>query len=269
HLDGAATVRTLQLGGRDRDRGLAGGRIDTLKVWGHEIDEETIWMASGGAITVMEGSLWTTASLHRAQTSLPDARKARPGYEDAIPELMVLAANTHPPERFVLKRGAYDQPDRTQPAPPGVPEALLPFDPALPRTRLGLAQWLLSPHNPLTARVQVNRLWAQCFGQGLVRTPENFGRLGEVPALRELLDALAVDFTASGFRNKAMLRRIVTSATFCQSSAADAALRERDPDNRLLARGPSFRLSAEALRDQALAAAGLLHEHFGRATSQP
>jgi hypothetical protein len=264
-LDGPATVRVLQLGGRDRDRGFAGGRIDDLTIWARAIELQDMREVLGDLMPPDT----TNAAFRSALASVHDARKALHDYEDAIPELMVLAANAHPPERFVLKRGAYDQPDRTQPAPPGVPESLLPFDPSLPRTRLGLAQWLLSPRNPLTARVQVNRLWAQCFGQGLVRTPENFGRLGEVPMLRELLDALAVDFAASGFHNKAMLRRIVTSATFCQSSAADAALRERDPDNRLLARGPSFRLPAEALRDQALAASGLLHEQFGGPSVKP
>jgi hypothetical protein len=258
-LDGPATVRVLQLGGRDRDRGFAGGRMDDL----------VIWTRHPTPVDVSAPPDKTSDALQRALAALHDARKALHDCEDAIPELMVLAANAYPPERFVLKRGAYDQPDKSQPAPPDVPQALLPFDASWPRTRLGLTQWLLSPQNPLCARVQVNRLWAQCFGQGLVRTPENFGRLGEVPAQRELLDALAVDFIASGWRSKAMLRRIVTSATFCQQSAATDALRERDPYDLLLARGPSFRLPAETLRDQALAASGLLHAQLGGPSVKP
>ena len=179
-----------------------------------------------------------------------------------------MAPNRHPEPRFVLRRGAYDQPDLGQPVGADVPAAVLPWDPALPRDRLGLARWLCDPRHPLAARVVVDRLWAQCFGRGLVATPDNFGVLGARPVHQPLLDALAVDFQRHG-SHKRILRRIVTSATFRQASTAGAVQREADPDNELLARGPSFRLPAETLRDQALAAAGLLQPRFGGPSVKP
>ena len=270
HLDGPATVRTLQLGGRDRDRGFAGGRLDDFEICAREPRDVDAWLHSAADTAfAAPDPVLSSVVVRVARAGAHDARKALHDYEDAIPELMVLAAHPQPPERFVLKRGAYDQPDQSQPVPPDAPVAVLPWEAATPRTRLGLAAWLTSPQNPLVARVQVNRLWSQCFGQGLVRTPEDFGRRGEPPARQALLDALAVDFASGGFSGKALLRRIVLSATFRQTSAAGPALRERDPDNRLLARGPSFRLSAEALRDQALAASGLLCRQLGGPSVKP
>src|SRR5690606_6230998 len=132
------------------------------------------------------------------------------------------------------------------------------FPDDLPRNRLGLAQWLLDPAHPLTSRVFVNRVWASLFGRGLVATPDDFGNQGQLPSHPDLLDWLAVEFVASGWDLKALHRQIVLSATYRQSSFADAGARERDPDNVWLARGPAFRLSAEQIRDSALAASGLL-----------
>lgn len=274
HLAGPAHVRTLQLGARDRDRGFTGGRLDDLMVFARALGSAEILLLATGvrddsATAKRQQSLDTDQQVLTAREKLTAARKGLHGYVESLPELMVLAENATPPERFVLQRGAYDQPDRTRPVQPDALTALLPFAAAWPRSRLGLAAWTTSPDNPLTARVEVNRLWAQCFGQGLVRTQENFGVLGEVPAQRLLLDALAFDFKNTGWRIKPMLRRIVTSATFRQQSVASASLRERDPDNRLLARGPSFRLSAETLRDQALAAAGLLSAKVGGNSVKP
>ncbi len=130
------------------------------------------------------------------------------------------------------------------------------------RNRLGLARWLVDPHNPLTARVAVNRFWQRNFGVGLVSTTENFGVQGEVPSNPELLDWLATEFIACGWDVKHMLRLIVTSAAYRQSSTASPALLHRDPDNRLIARGPHFRLPAEVVRDNALAISGLLTERL-------
>lgn len=141
---------------------------------------------------------------------------------------------------------------------PGVPEAFPPLPSGMAADRIALAQWLLDAQNPLTARVAVNRVWEELFGTGIVRTSEEFGSQGEPPSHPELLDWLAVEFRESGWDTKGLLRLIVTSATYRQDAAAPAELHERDPENRLLARGPRFRLPAEGVRDQALAAAGLL-----------
>jgi hypothetical protein len=133
----------------------------------------------------------------------------------------------------------------------------------LPRNRLGLAQWLTHPQHPLTARVLVNRLWQQCFGTGLVKTSEDFGNQGTIPSHPELLDWLAVTFQESGWDIKKMLKLIVMSETYRQDSYTSTAMQELDPENRLLARGPSARLTAEMLRDNALAASGLLNKKIG------
>jgi hypothetical protein len=166
-----------------------------------------------------------------------------------------------PRTTYLLNRGEYDQP--RQKVEPGTPGCLPPLAPGLPRNRLGLARWLVDPNHPLTARVQVNRLWQMLFGAGIVETSDDFGAQGEGPSHPELLDSLAVDFVESGWDVKAMLRRLVTSATYRQSSRVAPEVLARDPRNRLLARGPRFRLPAELIRDGALSAGGLLKEKIG------
>jgi hypothetical protein len=172
-----------------------------------------------------------------------------------------------PRPTHVLMRGQYDQPGEQ--VEPGVPAALGKLDGDAPRNRLTLARWLVSPTNPLTARVAVNRYWRQCFGDGLVRTDGDFGLQGEPPTHPELLDWLAVRFVESGWDVKALLKLLVTGAAYRQSSNFTIALREQDPENRLLARGPRYRLPAELLRDQALALGGLLVERDGGASVKP
>ena len=172
-----------------------------------------------------------------------------------------------PRASHVLNRGEYDQP--LHEVPRATPAALPPMPEDASLDRLGLAQWLLLPEHPLTARVQVNRLWAQVFGTGLVKTADDFGSQGEVPSHPELLDWLAVEFRESGWDMKAMLRMLVTSATYRQCSRSTPDLVGRDPENRLLARGPRFRLAAEALRDQALAVSGLLVPKMGGPSVKP
>jgi hypothetical protein len=141
---------------------------------------------------------------------------------------------------------------------PGVLAAFHPFPAGAPTNRLGAAQWLMSPQNPLTARVQVNRFWAQLFGRGLVETEEDFGSKGVLPSHPELLDWLAVDFREGGWDIKALLKKIVTSSTYRQAATLTSESLAADPNNRWYARGPRVRLKAETIRDQALAVSGLL-----------
>jgi mono/diheme cytochrome c family protein len=152
---------------------------------------------------------------------------------------------------------------------PGVPSAFNPFPNDAPKNRLGLARWLVSPDNPLTARVTVNRYWEAIFGVGIVRTGEEFGAQGELPFHPELLDWLAVDYMDHGWDTKRLLKLLVTTRAYRQDSRTTPALNERDPDNRLLARGPRFRPTGELLRDQALAAGGLLSAKMGGPSVRP
>ena len=226
---------------------------------------------------------------------LTEQAAALRGEEDtarrAILSASVMQEMDRPRETHILTRGQYDQP--AEKVEFGVPASLGPLPKDAPRNRLGFAQWLVAPEHPLTARVEVNRLWQQCFGDGLVRTPNDFGLQGEAPSHPELLDWLAVrlrdgdgaagtPLRAGGeisadksvratppWDVKAMLRLIVTSATFRQSSNFTPALLARDPENRLLARGPRHRLPAEVLRDQALALGGLLVERIGGPSVKP
>ena len=171
------------------------------------------------------------------------------------------------PEAHVLDRGMYDQPRERVAA--GVPAALPPLAASLPRNRLGLARWLVDDANPLTSRVTVNRFWQQVFGTGLVATSEDFGAQGDTPTHPELLDWLASEFRASGWDVKRFFRMLVTSATYRQSAAATPDKRGRDPENRLLSRGPRFRMDAEMVRDYALAASGLLVRTVGGPSVRP
>jgi hypothetical protein len=190
-------------------------------------------------------------------------------YEAAIPNAMVMEELKKPRDTFVLQRGRYDQPDKAQKVLPEVPGVLpgLPAD--APRNRLGLARWLISPENPLTARVVVNRLWQHHFGMGLVKTSDNFGVQSEPPSHPELLDWLATELIQSGWDLQHIQRLIVTSNTYQQRSEAAADMYHRDPDNRLLARGPRYRLPAEAMRDNALAVSGLLADKIGGGSVMP
>lgn len=179
-------------------------------------------------------------------------------------ETLAMIMAEKPRETFVLEQGLFDQPGEK--VEPRTPEVLPPFD-GYPQNRLGLAQWLVAPENPLFARVTVNRIWQQFFGMGLVKTPDNFGLQGEMPSHPELLDWLAEDFRKSGWDMRHLIRQIVLSATYRQDSSRRADM--DDPGNRRLARGPSFRLPAETIRDQALAASGLLVKKVGGPSVRP
>jgi Protein of unknown function (DUF1553) len=160
-------------------------------------------------------------------------------------------------------------PDTSRKLEPGVPSCLPPLSAGMARNRLALAKWLVAPSNPLVARVAANRIWQHHFGVGLVKSAENYGIQGEPASHPDLLDWLASELVQSGWNVKAMHRLIVTSATYRQRSRATPALLARDPENRLLARGPRFRLSAELVRDNALAAAGMLVAQIGGPSIKP
>ena len=181
--------------------------------------------------------------------------------------VMVLAGRKEPRETHVLIRGVWDK--KGEKVGPGVPPAVAPWPENQDKTRAGLARWLVSRENPLTARVIVNHLWQMCFGAGLVRTPDDFGLQGERPTHPELLDWLAVEFMESGWDVKHILKLIVTSATYRQSSSVTPAMLARDPENRLLARASRFRLPSWMLRDAALANAGLLNPALGGPPVKP
>ena len=199
--------------------------------------------------------------LRRSYAEYVSTLAARNALNYNIPSVMVMREMEKPRDTFVLARGDYR--NKTEKVTPGVPSALSPATSDAAPNRLGLAKWLVDPSNPLTARVAVNRYWQMYFGVGLVKTSEDFGSQGEAPSHPELLDWLATEFVRTGWDVKKMQRLIVTSAAYRQASAVTPELLEKDPENRLLARGPRFRLQAEMIRDNALAAAGLLAEMAG------
>ncbi len=194
-------------------------------------------------------------------------RKSEGDLQRAVPVTMVMQENPQMRDTFVLTRGDFRA--KGQQVTRGVPESLPPLPPGAPDNRLGLAQWLVDPGNPLVARVTVNRYWQQYFGAGIVKTSDDFGSRGDGPSHPALLDWLAGQFIDSGWNVKALQRLIVTSAAYRQSARVDAPLLEHDPYNRLLARGPRFRLDAEMIRDNALAVSGLLNGTLGGPSVSP
>jgi hypothetical protein len=179
----------------------------------------------------------------------------------------VMQEKTEPAMAYLLYRGEYDK--RRDALKPGTPGCLPPMPPDLPRTRLGFAQWLLRPDHPLTARVTVNRFWQELFGTGIVRTSGDFGVSGELPSHPELLDWLAVEFREGGWDVKRFFRMLVTSSAYRQSAHATPEALEKDPQNRLLSRGPRFRMDAEMVRDYALSVSGLLSSKIGGPSVKP
>lgn len=213
---------------------------------------------------LLEQFLLSTPKLAEARKEIERIRKP-----PVHPTTLVL--RERPPENprptFVHKRGEFLQP--LESVGPGVLTAVAPWQSDLPRNRLGFARWLVSTNNPLTARVTVNRQWQALFGRGLVRTTEDFGFQGEAPSHPELLDWLAVEFMRKGWSQKTLHKWMVMSATYRQSSRSRPEIDARDPENRLLARGPRGRLEAEVIRDAALRATGLLSEKMGGPSVYP
>ncbi len=276
----------LTVGHRFRDRGFKNGLVDEVKVFDRALTPlEVAQLCDGTALSralsldparlsesqrqdLFAYYLATVDGEYRGRlASLRELRKQRSERVDPVAEIMVMKEEPQPRPAYVLKRGAYDAPgERVE---PGTPAALPPFDKAWPRNRLGLARWLTEPNHPLTARVAVNRWWQAVFGRGIVATPEDFGSQGMLPSHPELLDWLSRTFIDSGWDIKRLVRLIVTSATYRHSSNAAPELLTQDPENVLLARGPRFRLSAEMIRDGALAAGGLLVGTMGGPTVRP
>jgi hypothetical protein len=282
--------------GGGKDRRFVGG-ISDVRIYDHAVDPvdaailanvdsiQTIAaLAPGKRSLVQELKLHSfyldqAAPMHirRAYQEMLTARAELVRYDETIPTSMVMEEMPTPRDTHLLLRGEYDKKGLKVNA--GLPAALPPLPPGAPNNRLGFARWLVARENPLTARVAVNRYWQMLFGTGIVKTVEDFGAQGDWPGHPNLLDWLAVEFmepSASRERKrpeawdlKRLLKLIVTSATYRQSSRVPPALLQRDPDNRLLARGPRFRLSADMIRDQALFASGLLVEQLGGPSVRP
>ncbi len=267
----------LAFGTRFREKAPVGSAIDELSVFERDLTPLEVTFLHDDAAAdadvaelapkLAEMLLAADSKVIAARGALTQARAAENELATAVPQVLVMGDAPEPTPTFVLDRGVYSAPGEAV-APRGL-EAVLPWDESLPQNRLGLAQWLFDPGNPLTARVFVNRLWQMHFGRGIVETSEDFGSQGSIPTHPELLDWLAVQFVASGWDIKALHRLIVTSATYKQASELSGELLARDARNELYARGPRWRMSAEMVRDSALAASGLLIAKVGGASVKP
>ncbi len=273
--DGSQHQVALSLGRSNNETSLQGAAIDELRAYDRELSEVEIAFLSGKPVPDADDAWfdWYVREVDaegvRALAALNDARRAETEFDIGLRDIMVMG-DTPGLGRVttLLERGDFRSPGEA--VEPGTPAALPPLPAGAPRNRLGLAQWLVDENHPLTARVQVNRLWSLFFGGGLVATPQDFGVQGEVPALPELLDFLARRFVELGWDMKALCREIALSETFGRSAVpADRAQWEQDPGNVLLARGPRLRLSAEQLRDSALRASGLLNPEVGGPSVKP
>ncbi len=215
---------------------------------------------------------WATAGEKQATNSLDEWLEVKEWIyqlDDKKVRVAVMSEKEEPTPTYVLDRGAYDAPLKDQPVGREIPVVFGELDPDYPRDRLGMAYWLTDKDNPLTARVTVNRYWQMIFGTGLVKTSEDFGAQGELPSHPELLDYLAVDFIESGWDTRNLIRKLVTSATYRQQSNYRREFQLADPENRLLAWFPRRRLQAEFIRDNALAASGLLVPEVGGPSVKP
>ncbi len=212
----------------------------------------------------------TKSQLAPLATALADLQAKRDAVDGQMPRSFIFNDTPTPRDSFVMMRGQYNKP--AEKVEPGTPAILPPLKKANPKgraTRLDLARWMVEPDHPLTARVAVNRYWQQFFGVGLVKTSYDFGSQGEMPSHPELMDWLAVRFRTSGWDRNALIRLMVTSTTFRQSSRVTPELYTRDPQNRLYARGPRFRLDAEQIRDNALFVSGLMDFTMGGRAVKP
>ena len=256
-----------------RYEGFGGGWIDEVRIHNRTLSAVEI------AAMVGKTKPYAYPGVKQSPQRLAEVRRFyRNGWDDAyqekqaaldslrsiyleVPYIMVMEEMEEPRPTHILSRGAYDSPLEQVRA--NTPSTLPPFPDGAPQNRLGLAQWLTQPDHPLTGRVVVNRLWQMLFGRGLVNTPEDFGNQGALPSHPELLDWLAVTLVEEGWDIKAMLKRMVLSATYQQSAERTPSMLKLDPDNIFLSCGPYQRLGAEMLRDQALASSDLLNPKIG------
>jgi cytochrome c553 len=242
------------------------GEIRDLRIYKRELSQQEVTALAPQATPEKLRLAFLDQTKPKELIALRAAQEERDAFHKTIPTLMILREG---PKRqaYLLKRGAYDA--HGEVVEPATPSALPPMPKEATRDRLGLAQWIVSKDNPLLARVTVNRFWQMLFGIGIVKTVEDFGSQGEWPTHQELLDTLAVDFVTSGWDTKKLIRQIVTSETYMQSSKMSQDLLNKDPENRLFARAPRFRLAPEMIRDNALAVSGLLVEKVGGASVKP
>ncbi len=269
------TTATLRTGG-DLQGSLDDLRIYSRALTANEVEELAVHQPARAVVTILPKkrdksqkeslrdyylTFAASEGLRKTYAQLKELRKQKEDLDWTVPNAMVMGEMDEPRETAILGRGDYR--NRGEVVTPGTPAVLPAFGKDLPVNRLGLAKWIVDPANPLTARVAVNRYWQLHFGTGIVKTAEDFGSQGEPPSHPQLLDWLATEFVRTNWDIKAVQRLMVTSAAYRQSSRVTPELLERDPENRLLARGPRFRLQAEMVRDNALAVSGLLVEKVG------
>lgn len=285
-LRGVPNDPGLQIGARWRGKGIGGAIVDNILVFKKELTAlEILQIANPDVLERLLSKKQEELSVQERETlvkyflsvkskkyqqsigELEKARKTMVDSMDGVQEIMVMKEMAEPRETYVLERGQYDALGEL--VYPNTPEKIFAFPDSLPKNRLGLAQWLTHEDHPLTARVAVNRYWQNIFGTGIVRTSEDFGNQGEIPSHPALLDWLAIEFIESGWDVKALHKLMVMSNTYQQSSLASVALLERDKENRLLARGPSERLTGEMLRNNALSASGLMNYTIGGKSVKP
>ncbi|MBG31107.1 MAG: hypothetical protein CMI31_14080 [Opitutae bacterium] len=285
------TKKPLRLGRRFNSSFANGVEIDDVRFYDRELNDAEVKVLSGsdpiGPLLALASSDRTPEQtkvlfehyLHsqdKPYKALIDQRRKLDGELAAISgnskvNSMIMADNPQNKMRktYVLMRGNYSSPDKSAEISATTPAFLPAMEEGLPKTRLGMAKWLMSPEHPLTARVTANRHWQTIFGRGIVDSPSDFGSQGSWPTHPELLDWLAADLRDNGWNVKRAIKQMVMSATYRQSSVTSAEHLEKDPQNRLLVRAPRFRLMGEFVRDNALAVSGLLNKQFGGSGVKP
>jgi len=264
----------LQLAGRFRDIGFAGGAIDEFRVFDQQLSPLEVAQVAGTGGSTTETAQFGHYLLRydepfaKAKSGLHKLYAEENALISEVRQIMTMRDMPGQRAAYRLNRGQYTE--RREEAYPATPKNLFSMDKDWPNNRLGLAKWMIDGRNPLVSRVAVNRLWQVYFGRGIVATPEDFGTQGQPPSHPLLLDWLARDFMDSGWDVKAMMKKIALSSVYRQDSTpADPKSFADDPDNRLLARGPRHRLSAEQVRDNSLAVSGLLVDKLGGISVKP